>query len=264
MDKLAQETSNHEHLVWDAIYQKQLANPQIEEFSSYWWEYYYYQMNTCVRAFFSEEKLNNVRVLEVGSGTGKATLLTVPEAKITFFDLSSRGLEIAQLLSKQYSAKQTEYVQGNMFNLPFKDDSFDFAWNIGTIEHYSPEHVKMAIVEMLRVLAKGGRIAIAVPNYYSLPMLKARLLGHQKWGKYLKWIPGYRADSEMHYTSKQLLELIKEASNDCSFTLKDSAVHWIGSPFFVGSNKLLVSSFHFLENMFPRTKFLVLVTGIKS
>jgi ubiquinone/menaquinone biosynthesis C-methylase UbiE len=219
-----------------------------------------------VRDFLTESDsdLSGVKVLEVGSGTGKATLVSVPEAQITFLDLSKKGFEIARKLSQKFSAENVRYIEGDMFKMPILEEKFDFVWNIGTLEHYDPSQVKLIAGEMLSVLDNSGRIAIAVPNHNSLPMLKARLLGSSTFGKYLNFIPGYRADSEKNYSGEDLIRLLKETARDNSVQLERYEIKKLGSPIFVGSNKFFVMVFKFMEILLPQSKFLTLVTAVKT
>jgi ubiquinone/menaquinone biosynthesis C-methylase UbiE len=264
MDKEVELISAHEHQAWDKIYQKQLENFPTKEFSSYWWEYYYSEIRKNLRKLLGESDLRNLNVLEVGSGTGKATLTSIPETNITFLDLSTTGLELAKILSRKYQADRVSVVVGNMFNLPFSENEFDFVWNIGTLEHYDSNHIKAILKEMIRVTNINGRIVIAVPNHNSLPMLKARLLGSQKFGPYLKLIPGYRADSEKNYSGTELIDLITEVGKESNVTIDHCKTIRIGSPLFVGSNKLLVNAFRIVEKILPQSKFLILVTAVKK
>ncbi len=264
MDKEVEKISSHEHDVWDGIYQKQLKSTQTKEFSSYWWEYYYSDIRKNLRNLMEDKTLTGLKVLEVGSGTGKATLTSIPETDITFLDLSKTGLEIAKILAHKYHAGTVTCIVGNMFNLPFSDNEFDFVWNIGTLEHYDNNHIKSILKEMLRVTDINGRIAIAVPNHNSLPMLKARLLGSQKFGPYLKFIPGYRADSEKNYSATELINLITEAGKESNVVIDHYKTIRIGSPLFVGANKLLVNTFSIVEKILPQSKFLILVTAVKK
>lgn len=255
--------SEHEKAVWDDIYQKQLDSPQREEFSSFWWQYYYSQIRSVVRELVGSGKNNfkEIKSLEVGSGTGKATLFSIPDTRITFLDMSRKGFELAKILAEKYSASNVQYIEGNMFKIPLTDKSYDFVWNIGTLEHYDQVHIKMIMLEMLRVTNKGGRLAIAIPNHSSLPMLKARLLGHSHLGKYLKFIPGYRADSEKSYSAEKLILLLKDVANENNLSISEPAIHRIGSPLFVGSNKFFVYLFKPVELLFPKSKFLLMISA---
>ncbi len=264
--KKLKDVIKHEREVWNNIYQKQINEPQKAEFSSFWWKYYYQQMKATVRGLLcsQDQDLAETKILEVGSGTGKASLLSIPEAKITFLDLAENGFILARKLAEVYEAKYVKYVVGDMFSLPFSDDEYDFVWNVGAIEHYDTEYVKLALSEMLRVTRLGGVTAVAIPNYNSLPMLKARILGNPLFEKYLRWIPGYRANSEKGYSSSELLALLEEIASTSGFLLKNKKVSHIGSPALVESSNLSVTVMKPIEFLFPKAKFLLMVSVIKA
>lgn len=64
------------------------------------------------------------------------------------------------------------FKTGNLFNIPYPDDYFDLVFNEGVIEHYrlndSPNYID-ALKEMIRVTKKGGKVIVAVPNWYNFP-----------------------------------------------------------------------------------------------
>jgi ubiquinone/menaquinone biosynthesis C-methylase UbiE len=258
--------AEHEQKTWNAIYQKQINNPQEGEFSSFWWEHYYRQLRQSVLDLLTlqDKKTTDIRVLEVGSGTGKASLFSVPKSELTLLDLAEKGFVLADKLSTMYGAKRVTCVKGNMFSLPFSDERYDLVWNIGTLEHYKSEHIKLILSEMFRVANFGGIVAIAIPNHNSLPMLKARLLGSDFWGKYLNWIPGYRADSEKNYSSNDLFYLFDEVAKESGFELKNKTTSYVGSPNFVESGKFGVNVFKPIELLLPKTKFLIMVSAVKT
>jgi len=61
---------------------------------------------------------------------------------------------------------------GDVRDLPFRDDSFDAIYSMGTIEHF--DETERAVEEMARVLKPGGRAIIGVPNRHD-PFLRPLL-----------------------------------------------------------------------------------------
>lgn len=57
-------------------------------------------------------------------------------------------------------------LQGEAERLPFKDGSFDYVYNLGSLEHFLDK--EGALREMCRVLKTGGKMMIIVPNGYDL------------------------------------------------------------------------------------------------
>ena len=90
------------------------------------------------------------RILESGCGTGYGSIMLrkIRGDNVVLLDISSNALEIASAQSKKEKAP-VMIVQGDMHWLPFPDQSFDLAWNSGTIEHFP--HPGGSIKEMKRV-----------------------------------------------------------------------------------------------------------------
>ena len=90
------------------------------------------------------------RLLDVGSADGPSVgWLTAPE-KVSL-DLDVRGL------------RAPRGVCGSVLALPFADGSFDVVGAFDVLEHSEPE--RLALAELRRVLAPGGRLLMSVPAY---------------------------------------------------------------------------------------------------
>lgn len=82
-------------------------------------------------------------------------------AQIHAFDISNVVLNSAKVQMKGIPAV---LKQGDIREIPFEDNSFDFIYSMGTIEH-SPQY-KTSLSELKRVLKPGGVGIIGVPNKY--------------------------------------------------------------------------------------------------
>jgi SAM-dependent methyltransferase len=118
------------------------------------------------------------KIIEVGCGTGQ-TLKGFLWHDTVGFDISLPALQIA----KQNCDDQ---VQGDIFTLPFKDESFDLVYNSGVIEHFPEPRNLAALKEMERITKRGGRIIVIVPNslclWYRFGKFIAVLLGKFEFG----------------------------------------------------------------------------------
>jgi len=97
------------------------------------------------------------RILEPGCGTGSQTTSLAannPEASITSIDVSARSLEKAK--SRTAHLSNVTFKQGDIYGLPFEDESFDHVFVCFVLEHLKDPD--KALLEIKRVLKIGGSI----------------------------------------------------------------------------------------------------------
>lgn len=96
------------------------------------------------------------RVLDVGCGTGESTRFlarTYPGVRVEGMDLSPGMLSVAR-----HHAPQGQYFEGDVCAIARPDASYDLVLTAFTFRNF-PDH-EVALREMLRVLAPGGRLII--------------------------------------------------------------------------------------------------------
>jgi SAM-dependent methyltransferase len=76
-------------------------------------------------------------------------------------DLSTEALKLARR-----NAPDSALLCGNGESLPFGGDAFDYAVNLGSLEHFLDPG--RGVREMARVLKPGGRAVLLLPNSYFL------------------------------------------------------------------------------------------------
>jgi SAM-dependent methyltransferase len=123
------------------------------------------------------------RVLDVACGTGilarEIALRTGPSGAVIGIDPSSGMVAVAKQL-----APAIEWREGVAESLPFADQSFDAVVSQFGLMFFTDQ--RQALREMLRVLAPGGRLVVAVwdsldsmPAYASVVALLERTAGRQ-------------------------------------------------------------------------------------
>jgi ubiquinone/menaquinone biosynthesis C-methylase UbiE len=89
-------------------------------------------------------------VLHAGCGSGQVEP-THPPATIIALDISRMALSTYRVHNKE-----PDLVRGDILGMGFKSESFDGVYNLGVMEHFNDEEIHTILVELNRVLKKGG------------------------------------------------------------------------------------------------------------
>ena len=142
--------------------------------------------------------LKNKKVLEVGAGSGRDSILIKNLGSNVFvLDYAESSLKTIKDTSKNENSA-LELVMGDALKLPFKDESFDIVFHQGLLEHFKKPEILLK--ENIRVLKKGGLILIDVPQKFHLYTLLKHILMF-----FGKWFAGW----ETEFTINELEKLIK-------------------------------------------------------
>jgi len=101
-------------------------------------------------------------VLEAGCGVGAQTKIIAtknPDSRFLSVDLSEDSIIEAKKIIKALNISNVEFRQADIYNLVFKDETFDFVIICFVLEHL--HNPLQALIELKRVLKKGG-VMIAI------------------------------------------------------------------------------------------------------
>ena len=123
------------------------------------------------------------RGLDAGCGIGLQAISLAeavgPAGHVTGLDLSPENLGYAERIVEQRGlSERISFKEGSVDDLPFDDDTFDWAWSVDCVGYISTEPLPL-LKELTRVVKPGGNVAILawssqqlLPGY---PLLEARL-----------------------------------------------------------------------------------------
>ncbi|HLC71517.1 MAG TPA: methyltransferase domain-containing protein [Candidatus Nanoarchaeia archaeon] len=118
-------------------------------------------MNVQLRRYLEKNISPTTITLEPGGGSAFVSAMLAEKGYVTYaMDYASIPLKIAQ---EQLKSKAI-LVQGDLFNMPFIDESFDLTFNNSTMEHF--KNPLDGLKEMARVTKKGGCVFVGVPFTY--------------------------------------------------------------------------------------------------
>ena len=107
------------------------------------------------------------RLLHAGCGSGQVDVGLHAIWRITALDISPGALA----LYSRNNPQAAELKHGNIFHLPFAAETFDGIYNLGVMEHFTPEEIVRILKEFQRVLKPGGKFLAFWPHRFASSVL---------------------------------------------------------------------------------------------
>lgn len=106
---------------------------------------------------FSLTDLKDQSVLDLGCGSGRFTvaLNTYGCKTITGYDMGEQGLDVGRNIVKKHNLKNIEFKKGDVLDLPYEDEYFDFVFCNGVLHH--TKDFRKGLSELYRVLKTSGK-----------------------------------------------------------------------------------------------------------
>jgi ubiquinone/menaquinone biosynthesis C-methylase UbiE len=111
--------------------------------------------------FFRHHIDSASRILDCGCGPGSITVglaQWAPDGQTIGIDIGAEQLDGARARARDLGVTNVAFRQGDIFALPFEDDSFDVVFS-QTVLYHIPDPAK-ALAEIKRVLRPGGLVAL--------------------------------------------------------------------------------------------------------
>jgi len=186
-------------------------------------------------------------VLEAGCGTGQTLSRFSNRHNTVGLDISRAALNLAR-------SNCNNPVLGSIFEIPFKDNTFDLVYNSGVIEHFKDPDNVAAIAEMARVTKPTGRVIIIVPNTLCL---------WYKTGKFVAvMMKNFEFGYEEDYSPKRLKTAVRRAGLEIEKIFGLQAL----PPLATNDREIICRGLRekigLIENVFPYKQFYAYTVGI--
>jgi len=124
-------------------------------------------------------------------GDGRHTLQLSQRANyVIALDLSSNNLRMAK--NKCLNRENISFVRGSMFQLPFRENTFDGVWFSQAFEYVTPDRRENVLASLRRVLRPKGILYMSVETWMTTSFWGSlkELLGDFRLYFYWKFIKG--------------------------------------------------------------------------
>jgi SAM-dependent methyltransferase len=111
-------------------------------------------------------------LVEAGSGTSETSMLIDKRNGKRVL----AALDLIQPVLERCHPVMDIRVCGDIFRLPFQDNTVDGIWNVGVMEHFTHDQIDAIMREFHRVLKHGGRVVLLWPAIFSIPQRILRIL----------------------------------------------------------------------------------------
>jgi len=177
--------------------------------------------------FAEIQKHKSACILDAGCGRGfySHTIALFPFVKRIYgIDINEKYLQVAKT---HCTNKKIKLIKSSIYSLPFPSNYFDCIVLSEVLEHLTDE--RKTLIELRRVLKKGGIILLTVPNA-NYPFLWDPLnwILERTMQKHISsniwWLSGIWADHERLYSQESIQSLLKKHRFTVQFI--KTLVHW--------------------------------------
>jgi dolichol-phosphate mannosyltransferase len=155
----------------------------------------------------------DMHLLHAGCGSGQVDRDIGRHYAVYALDISSHALALYRKCQPRF----VEILHGSIFAIPSADKTYDGIYNLGVMEHFTEDEIRVILKEFYRVLKPGGKVALFWPPSYGLTV---RFLGFAHWvfRKLGKTNMKLHPDEITHVESRRQVRSYLE---DCGFSLVD-------------------------------------------
>lgn len=107
----------------------------------------------------------HARILECGCGTGQlSTFLSIANRSCLGVDMCMASLRCGKRFRDKHGLTNVDFIQGNLFDLPVAEGTFDLVFAKGVLHHTADAH--RAFLEVAKRVKPGGYLLIGLYNTY--------------------------------------------------------------------------------------------------
>lgn len=128
----------------------------------------------------------NAKILEVGCGTGQMSIfLSRFNRQVYGVDLSKGSLKLAETFRHENERHNVSFFRGDVFNLPLKENYFDYIISNGVLHH--TKNARYAFASAAKHLKPGGFFVFGLYHRYGRLVTKLKQLSAPFLGSKIRY-----------------------------------------------------------------------------
>ena len=125
-----------------------------------------YLIEPLLTSVLAREFEPGTKLLHAGCGGGEVDKRVVSDFQVTALDISPNALELYRSRHPDVDA-----IIKNIFDLSDLSTEFDGIYNLGVMEHFSPQEITEILKQFNRVLKRDGKVVLLWPPVYGLSVI---------------------------------------------------------------------------------------------
>ncbi len=179
-------------------------------------------VKVCLERYFPKKGI----FLEAGSGSSESSSKIIKNQRhLIAFDISPIALEKAKKIGHM-----DEYIKGNIFKTPFKNNSIDGIWNLGVMEHFTEKEIIMILNEFHRILKDDCYVVLFWPPVFGSTQVVLSMFEsvyNTFLRKKIKFFPDEVSVLKNKSHAKRVIAQTKFKFVNTHFSIRDLFTHYV-------------------------------------
>lgn len=163
---MSKEAAREEEKAWDNYWTKNETKTQTvyRSIASF---YRKVIIKRVLNRIIDEEFEKGSKLLHAGSGSGQVDEDIIQKYDITALDISKEALKLYKL----YNRNKAKIIHASVFDIPAISSTFNGAYNMGVMEHFTRDEGIKILKELRRILKRNGKIVLFWPPKFGISVI---------------------------------------------------------------------------------------------
>ena len=164
---MSKEAARKEEKAWDNYWKRKETKIQAVIYRNIASFYRKFIIKRALNKIIEGEFQRGSKLLHAGSGSGQVDEDIIQKYDITALDISKEALKLYKL----YNGDKAKLMHASIFDIPAIPSTFNGAYNMGVMEHFTKDEDIKILKELRRVLKQNGKIVLFWPPKFGISVI---------------------------------------------------------------------------------------------